>query len=62
LAFHEFRHLHRTLLSDESLPRLPTLLEQLEVLRSAPLAPVTAAHESVPEREEGDDEDWPESS
>jgi len=62
MTFHEVRHLHRTLLPGESLPRFPTLLEQLQVLRNALLAPAAAAHESAPEPEEGDDKDWPESS
>jgi len=62
MTFHEFRHLHRTLLPGESLPRLPTLLEQLQVLRDAPLPLAAAAHESAAEPVEGDDEDWTESS
>ena len=61
MMFHGFRHIHRALLAGESLPRLPTLLEQLQVLRGAPLRPATASEERS-EPEDGHDEDWPESS
>ena len=62
MTFHEFHHVHRALRPGESLPRLPTLLEQLQVLRGAPLRPAAAAQVNAPEPEEGHDEDWPESS
>jgi hypothetical protein len=62
MTFHESRHVHRGLLPGESLPRLPTLVEQLQVLRSALLRPADATEENTPEPEEGHDEEWPESS
>jgi hypothetical protein len=61
-TFHEFRHVHRALLPGESLPRLPTLLEQLQVLRRTPMRPAAAAEENAPEPEASLDEHWPESS
>ena len=62
MTFHEFHRVHRALRPGESLPRLPTLLEQLQVLRGAPLRPTAAAQVDAPEPEESHDEDWPESS
>jgi len=62
MAYDGFRHIHRALLPGESPPRLPTLLEQLQVLRNAPLRPAAAAQVDAPEFEEGHDEDWPEPS
>ena len=62
MTLHEFRRIHRALRLGESLPRLPTLLEQLQVLRGAPLRPAAAAPANAPESEEGHDEDGPESS
>ncbi|MGH8700841.1 MAG: hypothetical protein ACREVR_06640 [Burkholderiales bacterium] len=62
MTFQEFRHMHRALLPGESLPRLPTLLERLQVLLSAPLRHGAEAEENAPEPEEGQEEEWPESS
>jgi hypothetical protein len=62
MTFHEFHRVHRALRPGESLPRLPTLLEQLQVLRGAPLRPAATAQVNAPEPEEVHDEDSPESS
>ncbi len=62
MTSHESRRIHRGLRPGESPPRLPTLLEQLQGLRRAPLRPADAAQVGAPEPENGHDEDRPKSS
>ena len=65
-TFPGFRHIHRTLLPGESLPRRPTLLEQLEALRGSSVSAALVTEENVPEDlseiEEEQDEEWSEIS
>ncbi len=60
MTLRESRRTHRELLPGESLPRLPTLLEQLQLLRGARLGPAPATQDNLPEAGDGHDGDGPE--
>jgi len=59
-TFPGFRHIHRTLLPGESVPRCPTLLEQLQALRGSTVSPAPEAEEQAPEIEDGHEDEWSE--
>lgn len=64
-TFPGFRHLHRSLMPGETIPRAPTLLEQLQALRSSSSKAEPAAEEQSADAalvEDQDDEEWSEVS
>jgi hypothetical protein len=66
-TFPGFRHIHRGLLPGESIPRVPTLIEQLQALSGSAMHADTEAEaqdddEATLVEESEDDEEWVEAS
>jgi hypothetical protein len=63
-TFPGFRHIHRSLMPGETIPRAPTLLEQLQALgNTSGMADQAIEEEEVASEviaEEQDEEEWPE--
>jgi len=57
-----FRHIHRTLLPGESVPRVPTLVEQLQAMGASAECETPQDYAAESEVDEEYDEEWPEMS